>query len=243
MSIGATRIGVTIEQGGSGLVRVTNDGHGIPLEEFPLAVAPHATSKIDRAADLEAIATMGFRGEALASIASVSRLGITSRPRDAFAASVNSARAPSETTTRSFRRNRQTRLIQCFAVVFDNIDRPISARLTRRHHVRVPAHARLVHQAQVLPAGDPVGSEVLEPDHHPWWQRLVSEPLEARLGQDAAGNYVEQLAWYDSQLQEDDYVLGAAVFAMTAFQEWESYQLQGKAAEILQQYLSVHPVH
>jgi hypothetical protein len=62
------------------------------------------------------------------------------------------------------------------------------------------------------------------------------------MGQDTAGNYVEQLAWYDSQLQWDDYVLGAAVFAMTAFQEWDSYQLQGEAARFLQQYLSVHPL-
>jgi hypothetical protein len=62
------------------------------------------------------------------------------------------------------------------------------------------------------------------------------------MGEDTAGNYVEQLAWYDSQLQWDDYVLGAAVFAMTAFQEWDTYQLQGEAAQILEQYLSVHPL-
>ena len=61
------------------------------------------------------------------------------------------------------------------------------------------------------------------------------------MGPDAAGNYVEQLAWYDSQLQLDDYVVGATVFAMTAFEEWNSYQIQGEAASILQQYLSVHP--
>lgn len=75
------------------------------------------------------------------------------------------------------------------------------------------------------------------------WKDFAGYWAELGMGQDAAGNYVEQLAWYDSQLQQDDYVLGAAVFAMTAFQGWESYQLQGKAAEILQQYLSVHPVH
>ncbi len=62
------------------------------------------------------------------------------------------------------------------------------------------------------------------------------------MGEDAPGNYIEQLAWYDSQLQLDDYVRGAAIFAMTAFREWESYQLLGEPAEILQQYLSVHPV-
>ena len=64
---------------------------------------------------------------------------------------------------------------------------------------------------------------------------------ELGMGSDTPGNYVEQLAWYDSQLQLDDYVVGGAIFAMTGFQEWETYQLLGEAATILQQYLSVHP--
>jgi hypothetical protein len=61
------------------------------------------------------------------------------------------------------------------------------------------------------------------------------------MGWDTPGNYVEQLAWYDRELQLDSYVKGAAIFAMTAFQEWESYQILGNAAAILHQYLSVHP--
>lgn len=75
------------------------------------------------------------------------------------------------------------------------------------------------------------------------WKDFAGYWAELGMGQDAAGNYVEQLAWYDRALQQDDYLLGAAVFAMTAFQEWASYQLQGEAAGILQQYLSVHPLH
>jgi hypothetical protein len=74
------------------------------------------------------------------------------------------------------------------------------------------------------------------------WKDFAGYWEELGMGPDAAGNYVEQLAWYDSELQFDGYVLGATVFAMTAFEEWTSYQLQGEAAEILKQYLSVHPL-
>lgn len=80
---GATRIAVDLEQGGIELVRVTDDGAGVPLEQAPLMLAPHATSKVREIGDLDAIATMGFRGEAVASILSVSRMSVRSRTRDA----------------------------------------------------------------------------------------------------------------------------------------------------------------
>ena len=74
-----TRIDVALEQGGTALVRVVDDGCGIEADDLPLAVAPHATSKLRVAEDLERIGTLGFRGEALASIGEVSRLLIRSR--------------------------------------------------------------------------------------------------------------------------------------------------------------------
>lgn len=79
---GATTIRVEIREGGIRLVRVVDDGVGIPAAEVPLAVQRHATSKIASAQDLMAIRTLGFRGEALASIASVSHLTLVTRARD-----------------------------------------------------------------------------------------------------------------------------------------------------------------
>ncbi len=76
---GATRIDVSVVQGGLDMVRVVDNGRGIAAEELPLALASHATSKISEADDLFRVGTLGFRGEALASIAEVSRLVLRSR--------------------------------------------------------------------------------------------------------------------------------------------------------------------
>jgi DNA mismatch repair protein MutL len=83
LDAGARRIDVEIEGGGRRLVRVVDDGCGLPPDEARLALKRHATSKLASADDLWGLATFGFRGEALPSIAAVSRLTLLSRPRDA----------------------------------------------------------------------------------------------------------------------------------------------------------------
>lgn len=83
MDAGASTITIELRQGGIGYLRVTDNGSGIAAEEIPTAFIRHATSKIERSDDLNSIATLGFRGEALASIAAVSRMELTSKTREA----------------------------------------------------------------------------------------------------------------------------------------------------------------
>jgi len=83
LDAGATRIEVDVEQGGVKLIRIRDNGFGIEKDDLPLSLSRHATSKIKALDDLEAVQSLGFRGEALASIASVSRLVLSSHEQDA----------------------------------------------------------------------------------------------------------------------------------------------------------------
>ena len=87
LDAGAGSIHCDIEQGGIRLIRVSDNGRGMSKEDVDLAFLPHATSKLSRLSDLEDLRSMGFRGEALASIAAVSRVRLCSREKDASAAS------------------------------------------------------------------------------------------------------------------------------------------------------------
>ncbi len=78
LDAGATKISIDIEQGGTKLIRITDNGHGIHKDDLVLSLSPHATSKIHSIDDLEQVTSLGFRGEALPSIASVSHLQLTS---------------------------------------------------------------------------------------------------------------------------------------------------------------------
>ena len=81
---GANSVTVEIKDGGKGLIRITDNGSGIDREDIRLAFTPHATSKIRQAQDLLSVSTLGFRGEALASVSSVSMLEMLTKTREDF---------------------------------------------------------------------------------------------------------------------------------------------------------------
>jgi DNA mismatch repair protein MutL len=190
---GARAITVTLDEGGMRRVQVEDDGEGITRDDLSLALARHATSKIHSLADLEGVATMGFRGEALASIASVSRLSIASRTSGAaHGASISaegaqlgevapSARAQGTTVSvadlyfntparRKFLRTEATELGHCDEAFRRVALARCDVAFTLKHNGRVSRHVRaqtLTERAAVL-----LGDELVS----------ASVPIEARSG-------------------------------------------------------------
>jgi DNA mismatch repair protein MutL len=165
LDAGATELVVTLDEGGLKRIQVEDDGEGIAPQDLPNALARHATSKISTLEDLEAVATLGFRGEALASIASVSRLTLTTRRKDEPKASLirsegaqvsevePAARAPGTTISvadlyfntparRKFLRTEATEFGHC-----DDVFRRVAlarpdAGFTLKHNGRISRHVR-----------------------------------------------------------------------------------------------------
>jgi len=190
---GASAITVTLDEGGMRRVQVEDDGEGIAREDLPLALARHATSKIRSLGDLEGVATMGFRGEALASIASVSRVSIASRTRDAahgasitaegaqFGEVTPAARAQGTTVSvadlyfntparRKFLRTEATELGHCDEAFRRVALAHCDVAFTLKHNGRVTRHVRaqtLAERAAAL-----LGDELVS----------ASVPIEARSG-------------------------------------------------------------
>ena len=194
LDAGAREIQVTLDQGGLKRVQVDDDGGGLGKEELPLALARHATSKIQSLDDLQGVATMGFRGEALASIASVARISLSSRVTDAThawliraegsaagSAAEPAARAPGTTVLvedlyfntparKKFMRSEQTEFGHCEAMFRRLALAHPDTAFTLRHNGRVSTLVR----AQTLGerAAALLGREFLD----------ASFPLEAQAG-------------------------------------------------------------
>ena len=113
LDAGAKAISVEIERGGAGLIAVGDDGCGMGREDAILSLRRHATSKIRDAADLSAIRTLGFRGEALASIASVARMRMVTRRAADLAGSRNRRRGRRDRDRRANARSRPARESRC----------------------------------------------------------------------------------------------------------------------------------
>jgi DNA mismatch repair protein MutL len=213
LDAGAQAVSVILEQGGVRQIRVTDDGAGIARADLPLALARHATSKIRSLADLERVASLGFRGEALASIASVARVALTSRPADAQhawriaseggPASDPEPAAHSAGTTlevgdlyfntparRKFLKSEPTELAHC-AEMFRRIALARSdVALTLRHNGRVSAHYPATNLAARIAAvmGDAFESSARRVEAGGADLRLhglVSPPSEAKASRDA----------------------------------------------------------
>ena len=226
LDAGATAVDIRLEAGGVKRIRVADDGQGIARDELALALARHATSKIASLDDLENVASLGFRGEALASIASVSRLTLSSRAHDSDLAHALSGieteprpAALAQGTTveveelfgnvparRKFLKSEATEFAHCAESVRRvALSRPDVA-VTLTHNGRVTQHLKNESRAQriahVLGDEFAAGARAIELEAGPLTLAgLIGNPAEAKLSRDAQYFFVNGRYVRDKVLQ------------------------------------------
>jgi DNA mismatch repair protein MutL len=183
---GARRVTVEFVGGGSRLLRVTDDGSGMDREDALLSLERHATSKIRTAGDLAAVATMGFRGEALPSIASVSRFRLATRPRDIDAGTeIRVAGGKIESVSESGGAPGTTIEVES---IFYNL--PARKKFLRGEETE---SAHIVHQMQSLAVAHPGVGMTLTRDGRRLWQAAPTEDLGVRLRDLFGGDFMARL--------------------------------------------------
>ena len=176
LDAGATRIEIAFRAGGKRLIRVTDNGHGMTPENARKALQRHATSKLREAADLDALRSFGFRGEALPSIASVSRFRLRTRPADAATGlelRVDETGAARETAC-GMPPGTEVEVAQLFA--------PVPARRKFLKTDRTEA-SHIVHLCRLLAVAHPEVAFTLIENDHPVFESAAATDLRGRVGE------------------------------------------------------------
>ena len=193
LDAGATRIEVSIEQGGMDLVRIVDNGHGISAEQLPLAVASHATSKLASADDLFRVGTLGFRGEALASIAEVSHFTIRSRTAECHGRGRIGGHRRRAATGRPLRLPRAARSIEVRNLF---VNTPVRRKFLRSTQTEMGHVTEAFTRAGV---GQPAGPFRAAPQRARWFTTCPrAQDWRERIGASSGRNWPRHLIWIES---------------------------------------------